>query len=174
MNLPKQDRNGLRTISDLQRKYNFGKTKTNMVKIETKVKQIEEDTKIDSELSSESNNAVQNKVITEALNNKVDKMLGKQLSTNDFTNEDKEAIHIHSNKMILDMITQEKIDNWDHISNLVAEQYNQYQTYNIGDYVVYNNNLYKCKTAISVVEEWDKNHWIKTTVMAEIIDLISQ
>lgn len=173
MNLSKQDRNGLRTITDLQRKYNFGKTKTNMIKIETKVKQIEEDSKIDSELSSESNNAVQNKVITEALNNKVDKVLGKQLSTNDFTDEHKEAIHSHSNKSILDIITQENINNWNNALNLIADQYNQYQTYNIGNYVIHNNNLYKCKTAISVAEEWNKNHWIKTTVMAEIIDLIS-
>lgn len=40
---------------------------------------------IDSALSDTSTNAVQNKVITEAINNKVDKVEGKQLSTEDFT-----------------------------------------------------------------------------------------
>ena len=43
----------------------------------------------DTELSSTSSNVVQNKVITAALNNKVDKVDGKQLSTNDYTTEEK-------------------------------------------------------------------------------------
>ena len=42
-------------------------------------------TSIDPELSETSENAVQNKVVTAALNNKVDKVQGKQLSTEDFT-----------------------------------------------------------------------------------------
>lgn len=40
---------------------------------------------IDDELSDTSENAVQNKVVTAALKNKVDKVDGKQLSTEDFT-----------------------------------------------------------------------------------------
>ena len=44
---------------------------------------------IDSELSTESSNPVQNKVITKALDNKVDKVDGKGLSTNDFSDADK-------------------------------------------------------------------------------------
>lgn len=40
---------------------------------------------VDDEMSDTSENAVQNKVITEELNNKVDKVSGKQLSTEDFT-----------------------------------------------------------------------------------------
>lgn len=40
---------------------------------------------VDSELSNSSTNSVQNKVIYSALNNKVDKISGKGLSTNDFT-----------------------------------------------------------------------------------------
>ena len=39
----------------------------------------------DSELSETSENSVQNKVVTAAINNKVDKVEGKQLSTEDFT-----------------------------------------------------------------------------------------
>lgn len=42
---------------------------------------------VDDEMSDTSENAVQNKVITEELNNKVDKVSGKQLSTEDFTTE---------------------------------------------------------------------------------------
>lgn len=40
---------------------------------------------VDSELSTTSENPLQNKVVTAALNNKVDKVEGKQLSTEDFT-----------------------------------------------------------------------------------------
>lgn len=43
--------------------------------------------KIDTALDPMSANAVQNKVITKELNNKVDKVSGKQLSTEDFTTE---------------------------------------------------------------------------------------
>lgn len=39
----------------------------------------------DSELSTTSTKPVQNRVVTQALNNKVDKVSGKQLSTEDFT-----------------------------------------------------------------------------------------
>ena len=46
-------------------------------------------TVVDSALSSSSTNPVQNKVIKESLDSKVDKVSGKDLSTNDFTNADK-------------------------------------------------------------------------------------
>lgn len=44
---------------------------------------------VDSALSSTSTNPVQNKVINTALSKKVDKVSGKGLSTNDFTNAEK-------------------------------------------------------------------------------------
>jgi hypothetical protein len=47
---------------------------------------------IDDEMSSVSTNAVQNKVITEALGNKVDKVAGKVLSDNNFSNSDKQKL----------------------------------------------------------------------------------
>lgn len=52
---------------------------------------------VDDELSDTSKNAVQNKVITEELNNKVDKVRGKQLSTEDFTANDKQKLDGLSN-----------------------------------------------------------------------------
>ena len=45
---------------------------------------------VDSALSTTSENPVQNKVVTKRLNKKVDKVSGKSLSTNDYTDEDKE------------------------------------------------------------------------------------
>ena len=47
---------------------------------------------VDSSLSSSSTNPVQNKVINTALNNKVDKVSGKQLSTNDYTTTEKNKL----------------------------------------------------------------------------------
>ena len=58
--------------------------------------------------------------IYNANENKVDKVSGKQLSTNDFSNQDvtdlaeaKKNSHTHSNKSVLDSITNVKVNNWD-------------------------------------------------------------
>lgn len=51
-----------------------------------------ENTVIDSALSSTSTNPVENRVITGNLENKVDKVSGKGLSTNDFTDADKATL----------------------------------------------------------------------------------
>ena len=47
---------------------------------------------VDPELSPTSTNPVQNKVVTAALNGKVDKVAGKDLSTNDYTDEEKNKL----------------------------------------------------------------------------------
>ena len=112
MDVPKQDRNGVRTPVDLERRYQFG----NIASQEERLKKVEEEQGIDNELSLFSNRAVANKIITKKFNEldlaKVEKEYGKGLSTNDFTDDDKNSIHSHKNKTILDTITQEDIDNW--------------------------------------------------------------
>jgi hypothetical protein len=84
--IAKQDRNGVRTPVDIERRYNFNK--------------LEEITDTDERL-------------TNLENNKVDKVAGKNLSSNDFTNgyrmqidENTESRHSHSNKEILDTFTK--------------------------------------------------------------------
>lgn len=84
--IAKQDRNGVRTPVDIERRYNFNK--------------LEEITDTDERL-------------TNLENNKVDKVAGKNLSSNDFTNgykmqidENTESRHSHSNKEILDTYTK--------------------------------------------------------------------
>lgn len=47
---------------------------------------------VDTEMSTTSTNPVQNKVITNAVNNKVDKVSGKQLSTEDYTTAEKNKL----------------------------------------------------------------------------------
>ena len=54
---------------------------------------------VDSVLNSESTNPVQNRIITGALDNKVDKVDGKDLSTNDYTTEDKNKVATIGNKV---------------------------------------------------------------------------
>ena len=68
---------------------------------------------VDSELSSSSENPVQNKVIYQSLTNKVDKLSGKDLSSNDFTDDLKtnydssyENTHSHSNKSTIDKLSE--------------------------------------------------------------------
>lgn len=95
----KRDINGFRTPDDVVRRYDLADIKLNSEDIEMIKSQIV----CDDHLSITSVAPVQNKVITEALNNKVNKVEGKGLSTNDFTN---------SYKNILDNITINNIEKW--------------------------------------------------------------
>ncbi len=57
------------------------------------IKELIELIEVDDTLSTSSVNPVQNKVITNALNTKVTKVAGKDLSTNDFTDEEKTKLN---------------------------------------------------------------------------------
>ena len=46
-----------------------------------------------------------------------------------------------------------------YISPSVAAQYSSSATYNVGDYVIYNGQLYRCTTAITTAESWTAAHW---------------
>lgn len=125
----KQDYNGVRTAVDVERRHNLGAISG----LESDVKELKVDQIIDSSLSGTSEHAVQNKVITTAIktldNNKVDKVSGKGLSTNDFTDEDKEKIHSHENKTLLDTINN---------SNQVHEHANKTLLDNLSSSDLYN------------------------------------
>ena len=84
-NLKRQDRNGVRQASEIERKYKLGQIDYTKEEIEALKKQII----TDNALSTTSTNPVQNKVITHNLNNKVNKETGKGLSTNDYTDDDR-------------------------------------------------------------------------------------
>lgn len=79
--LSKQDRNGVRTALDLERKYRFKNIGENKKNIEN----LEKKTVVDSELSATSNNAVQNKVITNELN-EINNSLIKKVSEEEVQN----------------------------------------------------------------------------------------
>jgi hypothetical protein len=46
----------------------------------------------------------------------------------------------------------------------LADSYDSTSTYDVGDFVIYNNILYRCITAITVPESFDGTHWARTTV----------
>lgn len=87
-NLSRQDKNGVRTAVDLERRYKFNDidyTKEEIEKLKLEIT-------TDDHLSNASTNPVQNKVVTQALNNKVNKETGKGLSANDYTDTEKQKL----------------------------------------------------------------------------------
>ena len=50
----------------------------------------------------------------------------------------------------------------------MGDEYSNTLIYEIGDYCIYDNLLYKCTTSILEPEEFDSNKWIKTTISAEL------
>lgn len=52
--------------------------------------------------------------------------------------------------------------------NAIADQYSASSSYDIGDIVLYQGDLYKCITAIPVAEAWNDAHWSATTTSSEI------
>lgn len=56
-----------------------------------------------------------------------------------------------------------KSANWGMVKNYispgVAAQYSSSAIYNVGDYVIYNGQLYRCITPITTAETWTAAHW---------------
>ena len=80
--LKRQDKQGVRSAVDIERRYKLQKIEPTLEEVE----ELKDLVVVDSALSTTSTHSVQNKVVTTALNNKVNKEAGKGLSTNDFTN----------------------------------------------------------------------------------------
>lgn len=57
-------------------------------------------------------------------------------------------------------------------TNIIGyDEYDSTSTYNVGDYCIYNNMLFKCLVAISTPEEFNSNHWDVTSIN-EIIESV--
>ena len=50
----------------------------------------------------------------------------------------------------------------------LADTYDDTATYNVGDYCIYSNQLYKCSTAIAVAESFTPAHWTACNITDEI------
>ena len=62
--------------------------------------------------------------------------------------------------------------NWgmmkNYISPGVAAQYSTSATYDVGDYVIYNGQLYRCTTAITTAETWTAEHWTAAVIGSDL------
>lgn len=50
----------------------------------------------------------------------------------------------------------------------IADQYSNSATYAVGDYVIHDNALYKCNTAITTAEAWTAAHWTAVALADEV------
>ena len=68
-----------------------------------------------------------------------------------------------------------KSANWGMVKNYispgVAPQYSSSATYNAGDYVIYNGQLYRCQTPITTAESWTPGKWKSVTIGNELSGL---
>ena len=58
------------------------------------------------------------------------------------------------------------------VDSLISDKYNSSATYNTGDYCIYNNALYKCKSD-NVTGTWNANKWDLTNVDTELTSINS-
>lgn len=152
--LSKQDRNGVRTPVDIERRYNFNKL-DELEDTEARIVNLE--------------------------SNKVDKVAGKNLSSNDFTNgykasvdDNTEARHTHSNKSILDTYTKTEeeletlisgatADSHTHDNKDLLDSYKQTET-NLADAVskkhTHSNKSILDKITQAYIDEWSKEEVI--------------
>lgn len=71
-----------------------------------------------------------------------------------------------------DSTTNEVSINFVYIERNLAPTYTA-KTYNLGDLVLYKENLYECTTAITTAEAWTSAHWTMKKI-SEVIDEIEQ
>ena len=58
-------------------------------------------------------------------------------------------------------------------NDLISAVYDNTKTYDVGDYVIYNNDLYRCTTAITTAEAWTAAHWTQVALGDDVSDLKS-
>lgn len=59
------------------------------------------------------------------------------------------------------------------VCDSISDAYDSTQTYAVGDYCVYDGQLYRCITAISTAETFDVTKWVATNVMSELSSKLS-
>lgn len=59
------------------------------------------------------------------------------------------------------------------LQDIISETYSDTKTYSVGDYVIYNDNLYRCTTEITTAETWNDAHWTQVVFGSEVSDLKS-
>ena len=80
---------------------------------------------------------------------------------------------INSNMDIIDEQIKKNEDGISQSKGIVSDEYSDSSTYNIGDYCIYENKLYKCVTAVTTEEVFDSAKWEETSVKSELSTLSS-
>ena len=80
--------------------------------------------------------------------------------------------------VIADFVAQHgKIDNTDiptivdSVKSMISSEYDSTKTYELGELVWYENDLYKCTTAITTAEAWTAAHWTQTDLADEVLTI---
>lgn len=56
----------------------------------------------------------------------------------------------------------------------ICEEFSKLSTYDVGDYCIYENVLYKCVDPVTVEGDWDSTKWIATSVTKEIASVAKE
>ncbi len=75
----------------------------------------------------------------------------------------------------LSLVTTGEKYTWNNKADRVLEpaEYDSTATYNVGDLVTYNNNIYQCKITIATAEAWNSDHWVLVTPDTDYLHSIS-
>ena len=57
---------------------------------------------------------------------------------------------------------------------IIAAEYSASSTYAVGEYVMYNNALYRCTTSITTAEAWTAAHWTAAKIGEDLTDCSRQ
>lgn len=68
-------------------------------------------------------------------------------------------------------ITVPTYEEFEVLRDSLAAEYDDTKTYKVGDYVIYDTRLYRCKVEITTAETWTAAHWIVTKVGDELAEL---
>ena len=68
----------------------------------------------------------------------------------------------------LTIINRGDLTNKAYVDDYITDAYDDTETYDIGDYCIYNNTLYRCIVAIAVAESFTSAHWVATTIAEEL------
>ncbi len=66
-----------------------------------------------------------------------------------------------------------EISSYTENKDVISDKYDSSKTYSVGDYCIYNDTLYKCKTAVTSAEEFDSSKWEATNCGKELVALNS-
>ena len=158
---------------------------SNMDKIDAKMKEIEDkagsggggtSVTVDSELSTTSKNPVQNKVITQELNGKgtYSKPTGgipkTDLASEVQTSLGKADTALQEHQDISGKAEKTEVTA---LSNSISDEWNSATTYEVGQYCIYNNSLWKCILQNNGQTPEEGTYWTKVSVGSEFNTLNS-